>query len=101
MSELPYRLYWRSEQPFAAIFDAGDVFVPHPSGGDPLSDSSFEYWPPPLSHQQLVGMGGVAVLVPEPAGLWLAIGGFALLAVRGRRGRGGACRSGGPLTRGY
>ena len=85
VSELPYRLYWRSEQPFEATFDAGNVFVTHLLG-DPLSDSSFEYWPPPLSHHQLIGMGGVAVVVPEPAGLCLAIGGFAILAARARRG---------------
>ena len=86
LSGLPYRLYWRSEQPFDATFDAGNVFVPHLMSDDTLSNSSFEYWPPPLSHHQLIGMGGVAIVTPEPAGLCLAIGGFAVLAARARRG---------------
>ena len=85
LSGLPYRLYWRSEQPFEATFDAGRVFVPLLMS-DAMSNSSFKYWPPPLSHDQQIGTGGVAVVAPEPAGLCLAIGGLALLAARARRG---------------
>lgn len=91
-SELPYQLQWRSEQPFPSTFDAGNIFVPELMGDKLLSNSSFKYSPPTLTHRALspesspysflTDVGGVAVVVPEPTGLCLAIGGLALLAAR-------------------
>lgn len=85
-SELPFRLHWISQTPFDETFHAGHAIDPQFFKFDGMSDLAFFYSPGDNDPHLTKSMGGLAMIIPEPASLLMA-GGVAVFAIHARRFR--------------